>query len=1166
MFVLQSVTTRRIATWTVSTAAGLAFALAQVTASADAAAQAPASARRCQVTGTVRGGDVPLPGASVTVRQGDTIRAVTSTDVDGTYVLALPTGTYDVRVELSAFTPFERTVTLDETSCEVAIDGGLTLASRAPGATLPPPVAPVLAEVAAPAPGGRGGRGGRGGAPRFELLGVAQTAATVVAPVTAVANNADVTMAVTSTELQDDPAARLLPPGFASGAAGDAVTVNGSMVQVDRAMLNDRAGAMARGEFALGEGDPFAAAAQVGGAGQFGGGAGPGGGRGGAGGFGGRGGGGNRLQASVTYSLGGSMFDAPPYALRGEPVESRQYLQQNASTTIGGPLRIPGVYNGTNRTTFNFSYTAARNENLFDQYATVPIAAWRQGDFSSSAVPIIDPLTGNPFPGNQIPRDRMSAASLALLQYIPNASLSGDARNFHVTDTSRSTTDTFSLRVTHSLTQPQAGRGGRGGGRGGAAAAPGAPAQATPAGTAGQAGGAAGAGRGGRGAFQPPINATLTATINYRRNDGDRLNVFPDLSGTTQGNTLSVPVSLNIRAGRSVHAISTTFSRTSSSTLSDFAFTRNVAGEAGITGVATDPFDWGVPSLSFGSITALRDVAPSRRLDRSWQASYGWTRPAGAHTWRVGGAYQQQLNRTQSDSNARGTFTFTGLYTAGALSTVRGSGQDFADFLLGLPQQATRQYSLSPDNVSTPISIRGRQFSLYVQDDWRWKPNWTINYGLQYDYLAPFTETSGHMVNLDVAPDFTAAVPVLAGQAGPYSGQYGAGLVNADWNNLAPKVGVAWRADTRTVVRFGYGLSFNSGSYSTIARNLYQQPPFFLTATTLGTLADPLTLTNAFDNISESTVTNTYGIAKDYQLGRIHQYTVDYSRNLFATWAAGVTYIGTRGGALDMLRAPNRGPDGPRIEDVQAFTWQTSEGSSHMNGVSFRLQKRMSRGVSGTASYTLSKSRDNTTATGGGASVAQDDRNLDAEWALSNFDRRHQLTGNATLELPWGRGRRWLPYGGPLAAIVGDWSLSANLTWQSGTPLTVRCSSCASDVAQGVGGTLRADYTGAPVSVASPTIDQYFNTAAFAIPEAGTFGNSSRNLVIGPGSRLLNLQVTRDVTLGGTRGVSINLNVNNLLNTVNYAGVDTNVNSPTFGQVLSVSGRRSVRLNLRFRF
>lgn len=1149
----------------VATAAGLAFGLAQLTVSVQATAQTPAAAAmRCRLSGAVRSGDVPLPGAPVSARQGETVRAVSSTDVDGTYALVLPAGVYEIRFELSSFTPFERAVTLGQASCEAVVDGELTLASRAPGAALPPPVPPVLAETAPVVPTGRGGRGGRGGAPRFEMLGVSQIGTAIVSPLASPGAGGEVTQAVTAAELQDDPAARLLPPGFASGASGDAVTVNGSMVQLDRSMMNDRAGAIARGEFALGEGDPFAAAAQTAVAGQFGGGVGPGGGgRGGAGGLGGRGGGGNRLQASAAYSLGGSMFDASPYALRGEVAEDRQYLQQNASTTVGGPLRIPGVYNGTNRTTFNFSYTAARNENLFDQYATVPVEAWRAGDFSASPVPVIDPLTGTPFPDNQIPRDRMSPAALALLQYIPAPSLSGDARNFHATDTSRSTTDTFSLRITHSLTQPQAGRGGRGGGRGGAA---GAAPQATQAGAAGQAAGAGGAGRGGRGAFQPPLNATITATVNYRRNDGDRLNVFPDLSGTTQGNTLSVPVSLNIRAGRSVHAISTTFSRTSSATLSDFAFSRNVAGEAGITGVATDPFDWGVPALSFGSITGLRDVAPSRRLDRSWQASYGWTRPAGSHTWRAGGSYQQQLNRTQSDSNARGTFTFTGLYTAGDLSTVRGSGQDFADFLLGLPQQASRQYSLSPDNVSTPISIRGRQFSLYVQDDWRWKPNWTINYGVQYDFLAPFTETSGHMVNLDVAPDFTAAVPVLSGDSGPYSGQYGAGLVNADWNNLAPKVGVAWRADTRTVVRFGYGLSFNSGSYSTIARNLYQQPPFFQTATTLGTLSDPLTITNAFDSIGDSTVTNTYGIDKNYQLGRIHQFTIDYSRNLFATWATGVTYIGTRGGALDMLRAPNRGPDGLRIDDVQAFTWQTSEGSSHMNGVSFRLQKRLSRGVSGTASYTLSISRDNTTATGGGASVAQDDRNLDAEWALSNFDRRHQFSGNATLELPWGRGRRWLFYGGPLAAIVGDWSTSASLTWQSGTPLTVRCSSCASDVAQGVGGTLRADYTGAPVSVDNPTIDQYFNTAAFSIPGAGSFGSSSRNMIVGPGSRLLNMQFTRDVPLGGTRGVSVNLNVNNLLNTVNYAGVDTNVNSPTFGQVLSVSGRRSVRLNLRFRF
>ncbi len=143
-----------------------------------------------------------------------------------------------------------------------------------------------------------------------------------------------------------------------------------------------------------------------------------------------------------------------------------------------------------------------------------------------------------------------------------------------------------------------------------------------------------------------------------------------------------------------------------------------------------------------------------------------------------------------------------------------------------------------------------------------------------------------------------------------------------------------------------------------------------------------------------------------------------------------------------------------------------------MNGLSLRLQKRQSRGVSGSMSYTLSRSRDNTTATGGGASVAQDDQNLDAEWALSNFDRRHQVTGSANVELPWGRNRRCLSAGGRLATLVGDWSMSANVTWQSGTPLTARCSSCAANVAQGVVGTLRANYTGVPIALDDPTIDQ----------------------------------------------------------------------------------------------
>jgi hypothetical protein len=938
--------------------------------------------------------------------------------------------------------------------------------------------------------------------------------------------------------------------------------------------MNDRLQAIGRGEFAPGDEVPFGAVgaaplalagqggAEGGGPGGRGGG---GGGRGGLGGLVGRGGG-SRVSMNATYGMGGSMFDSAPYPLRDQVATERDYLQQSFSTTLGGPVRIPGVYNGTNRTTFNFSYSGGRNNDVFDQYATVPSEAFRQGDFSASPVTIVDPLTGEPFPGNRIPSTRMSPAALSLLRFIPDANLSGETRNFHRSDTTASTTDTFTLRFTHTLTQPQAGRGGAGGrgGRFGGPAGPaaGGPGSAAPAGPAAQGQG----GRGGRGAFQPPLNVTMNATINYRRNDGDRANVFPLLSGSTKGTTVSVPVGFNIRHGRSVHTINVNVSRTSSSTLNDFAFKQDIAGTAGITGVATDPFDWGVPGLTFGTFTALRDTAPSRRNDRSWQLSYSLSRPVGRHNIRLGGSYADQLNRTQSDNNARGTFTFTGLYTANGLATVRGSGQDFADFLLGMPQQATRQYSGSVDTISAPVSIRGRQLSAFVQDDWRMRARWTVNWGLQYDFMAPYTETNGRMVNLDAPDDFSAVAPVISGGTGPYSGPFPAGLVKADWNNIAPRVGVAWRATNRSVVRFGYGLAYNSGSYSSIARSLYQQPPYFMTGTSIGTLDDPLMLTDPFTNITPSTVTNTYGIDRDYELGLIHQWNVDYSRDVFRTWNAGATYVGTRGSHLDMLRAPNRGPDGLRLPDVQSFTWQSAEGRSHMNGLSLRLQKRQAYGVSGSLSYTLSRSWDNTTATGGGVTVAQDDRNLDAEWGLSNFDRRHQWSGNLRVELPWGRNRRWLADGGLLAALVGDWSMAATVNVQSGTPLTVRCSSCASDVARGVGGTLRADYTGVDVGVDDPTIDQFFNTAAFTIPAPGTFGNSRRNMIVGPGSRQLNAQFTRDVALGGNRNVSINVNANNLLNLVNYGTVDTNVNSPTFGQVLSVRGRRTVRLNLRFRF
>jgi hypothetical protein len=400
-----------------------------------------------------------------------------------------------------------------------------------------------------------------------------------------------------------------------------------------------------------------------------------------------------------------------------------------------------------------------------------------------------------------------------------------------------------------------------------------------------------------------------------------------------------------------------------------------------------------------------------------------------------------------------------------------------------------------------------------------------------------------------------------------FTGAFPKALLNTDSNNVAPRIGFAWRYKPGAIIRGGYGISYNSGSYASIARQLAAQPPFAVANTSIGSFLKPLTFADPFANASPTDTTNNYGVDRNYALGIVQTWNADVSKDLRQVWNLGAGYTETHGSDLDIVRAPNRGPTGRRIAGVQPFTWQTSEGSSILHAATFRMSRRPVKGIGGGVSYTLAKSRDNASTIGGGATVvAQNDQDLQAEWGLSSFDRRHQLSANTNIELPFGPNRRWFSQPGAWQSMMRDWRVTTTFTWQSGTPLTPRVTGSVSDVARGTNGTLRANYSGAAVQLSDPTIDRFFNTSAFSIPAPGTFGNAFRNMIIGPGSRLLNAQVARDVRLGRNRVVSIQVNTSNLLNDVNYGAVDTLVNSPTFGQVLSVRGMRSTQLNLRFRF
>ena len=438
---------------------------------------------------------------------------------------------------------------------------------------------------------------------------------------------------------------------------------------------------------------------------------------------------------------------------------------------------------------------------------------------------------------------------------------------------------------------------------------------------------------------------------------------------------------------------------------------------------------------------------------------------------------------------------------------------------------------------------------------------------MRYEVQRPYTEANGHMANLDVAPEFTGAVPVVSGATGPYTGSFPVALVNADVNNVAPRVGLAWRVNARTVVRTGYGISFNNGSYASIARQLVAQPPFATTNTVLGTAEAPLAIESALTTAS-STTTNNYGVDKDYRLGALQTWNVDVNRSFAGGWQVGGGYTGTKGRHLDIVRAPNRGPDGLRIAGVQPFLWQSSEGESTLHAMTVRVRKNQTRGIAGTASYTLAKSIDNASSIGGGGQVvAQNDQDLDAERGLSSFDRRHQFESNLSFELPFGANRRWLHDGGPWAAAFTDWSLSASVHGAVGDAVhgaragrgIGRCARHQRHAARRLH--RRRGRPGRPhAACASST------PARSRIPAAGTFGNAGRNTIIGPGGSQLDASLGRDIRLTGTQVLSLRLEATNLLNSVRFGAIDTAVNSPTFGQVISIRPMRTLQFNARFRF
>jgi trimeric autotransporter adhesin len=260
-----------------------------------------------------------------------------------------------------------------------------------------------------------------------------------------------------------------------------------------------------------------------------------------------------------------------------------------------------------------------------------------------------------------------------------------------------------------------------------------------------------------------------------------------------------------------------------------------------------------------------------------------------------------------------------------------------------------------------------------------------------------------------------------------------------------------------------------------------------------------------------------------------------------------------------------------------------------------RLRKRLANGFSIGGIYTFSKSLDNASSIGAGAtssagraglgaggtaaggsgssassgsaSVAQNALILAAERGLSSFNQTHKFTADYLLELPFGHDKRWLTGNSPLRAVLGDWQWSGDWTLASGLPFTPRFLGDSAEINRGTNGTLRPDIvSGESVSISSPSIAQWFNTAAFVAPPTGQYGDARRNSIIGPGTLAFDMAFTKVVPIKESRVVELRAQATNIFNHANFSSIDTVVNSPTFGRVTAVGAMRQITMTARFRF
>lgn len=813
---------------------------------------------------------------------------------------------------------------------------------------------------------------------------------------------------------------------------------------------------------------------------------------------------------------------------------TRPILRHNLfGGTIGGPVQLPRLYNGHNRTFFSFGYQGARQRGYGQRISSVPTEDMRQGDFAGQAT-IFDPATTrvlpggayarDPFAGNRIPTARLDPIALKMMGIAyPLPNRAGLANNFVRAGATSNTTNTTNERIDHNFNDKH----------------------------------------------------RLTARHIWASSDAANFLRFDGPAGAGSN-------SERLHDHGPAHIVSTDYTYLIRPNLiNDFRFGFNyqhIAGDGpgtyegwpeklGLTNVPGDKFPV-VNITEFSPFGGSNLAIVTHARNFNFTESLVWVR--GRHTIKTGFDYRRLAYNIARGSDV--TFSFNTLPTRDVVSGRSGTG--FAAFLLGIPAN-TNLSLLAPEG----FQYRWSYYAAYLQDDFRLSSRVTLNLGLRWDTTTPRTELNNYQsafnlrtLNLD-----------FAGENG-----YPRTLYNTNLKNFQPRVGLAITpfGNNRTVIRAGYGLFYMLPN--TTGDGGFAVGPWNRTQSWFSQdngISFPLTLQNSVPAVSLSgpfvlsPMTGVPYIDRNYPDGYMQQWNFNIQRVLPGSTILEAGYTGSRGShlqieslQLNQVPAALLGPGNaqqtrpyPTRGGINAV--YPPLGNSTYHALQLRAERRLASGVAFQVSYTLSKSIDNASAffdwRAYGYTSIQDNYNLRAEKSVSGFDVTHNLAYDFVWQLPFGKGRKLLNSGGIANALFGGWNLSVMSTAMSGRPLIMRT---LNNLTGSMGGGSRPNrLSDVPLQGEARGLQQWFNPAGFAEPAPYTFGNTSRTepRLREPGVFSLDTMFAKEFSLSEKKRLQFRSELFNLMNHFNPGAPNTMIGYRAAGQITSGSGGRSIQLSLK---